>query len=403
MAVVLDVVDDVVGVPTERLEAEVCTLAGQIAAATCRFVLLVAELDRRDTWREWGLRSTAQWLSWKCALGITAAREHVRVGRALQDLPRIAAAFAAGRLSYSKVRALTRVADPAREDQLVEFALTATAAQLEQTIRSYERQCGTVAQEQERLEKLRLNLFANGDGTSDLVGRLTAEQADLLRAALERAEKDVPRTQNDSAETRRADALEVIVRAFLAGNAEQVPTEVVVHVDDEQIASGDISPVVERLLCDTGVRLDVREGDAHIIGKRSRTVRRALRRALKRRDQARCRFPGCTHIRFLHVHHLVHYIAGGPTNTENCVLLCTFHHRLVHDGGWKVWGDADRVLVFVNPRGKSFTDQGVPADARRFRPIEGIDEHTIATALGERFNRHLAVSALDQILTPHLN
>ena len=161
---------------------------GQIAAATCRFVLLVAELDRRETWREWGLRSTAQWLSWKCALGITAAREHVRVGRALQDLPRISAAFAAGRLSYSKVRALTRVADPAREDQLVEFALTATAAQLEQTIRSYERQCGTGAQEQERLEKLRLNLFANADGTSNLAGRFTPEQADLLRAALERAE-----------------------------------------------------------------------------------------------------------------------------------------------------------------------------------------------------------------------
>jgi Domain of unknown function (DUF222) len=403
MTAVLAVVHDVGEVPTERLEAEVCTLAGQIAAATCRFVLLVAELDRRETWREWGLRSTAQWLSWKCALGITAAREHVRVGRAMHELPKISAAFAEGRLSYSKVRALTRVADPAREDELVELALTATAAQLEQTIRGYERQCGTPAQEKERLEKLRLNLFENADGTANLVGCLTPEQADLLRAALERAGKDVPRTEDDSAESRRADALEVIVRAFLAGNAEQVPTEVVVHVDDEQIVSGDISPVVERLLCDTGVRLDVRKGDAHIIGKRSRTVRRALRRALKRRDQTRCRFPGCTHDRFLHIHHLVHYIAHGPTNTENCVLLCTFHHRLVHEGGWKVWGDADRVLVFVNPRGKSFTDHGVPADARRFRPIEGIDEHTIATALGERFDRRLAVDALNQILTPHPN
>jgi hypothetical protein len=99
----------------------------------------------------------------------------------------------------------------------------------------------------------------------------------------------------------------------------------------------------------------------------------------------------------------VHYIAFGPTNTENCLLLCTFHHRLVHGGGWKVWGDADRVLVFVSARGKSFTDQGIPADERRFRPIEGIDEHTIATALGGRFDRRLAVSALDQIITPHRN
>jgi hypothetical protein len=403
MTVVVDVVDDVAEAPTERLEAEVCTLAGQIAAATSRFVLMVAELDRRETWREWGLRSTAQWLSWKCALGIIAAREHVRVGRALQDLPRISAAFGEGRLSYSKVRALTRVADPAREDELVEFALVATAAQLEQTIRSYERQCRTPVQEKERLEKLRLNLFENADGTSNVVGCLTPEQTDLLRAALERAGKDVPRTEHDSAESRRADALEVIVRAFLAGNAEQVPTEVVVHVDDEQIVSGDISPVVERLLCDTGVRLDVRKGDAHIIGRRSRTARRALRRALKRRDQTRCRFPGCTHERFLHIHHLVHYIAHGPTNTENCVLLCTFHHRLVHEGRWKVWGDADRVLVFVNQCGKSVTDHGLPADARRFRPIEDIDEHTIATALGERLDRRRAVDALDRILAPHRN
>jgi hypothetical protein len=175
MAVVVGADGDVVGVPTERLEAEVCTLAGQIAAATCRFVVLVGELDRREAWREWGLRSTAQWLSWKCALGLTAAREHVRVGRALQDLPRIPVAFAEGRLSYSKARALTRVADSAREDQLVEFALTATAAQLEQTIRSYERQCGTEEQEQERLEKVRLNLFANDDGTSNLAARLAPE------------------------------------------------------------------------------------------------------------------------------------------------------------------------------------------------------------------------------------
>jgi hypothetical protein len=379
MLAVVDVVDDVAGVATERLEAEVCTLAGQIAAATCRFVLLVAELDRRETWREWGLRSTAQWLSWKCALGITAAREHVRVGRALQELPRITAAFAQGRLSYSKVRALTRVADPAREGELVDFALTATAAQLEQTIRSYERQCGTPAQEKERLEKVRLNLFDNAEGMSNLAACLTLELAELLRVALERAGKDVSRTENDSAESFRADAFEVIVRAFLAGNADQVPTEVVVHVDDEQIVSGDISPVVERLLCDTGVRLDVRKGDAHIIGRRSRSVRLALRRALQRRDQKRCRFPGCTHDRFLHMHHLA------------------------HEGGWKVWGDADRVLVFVNEHGTSITDHGVPDDARRFRPIEGIDEHTIATALGERLDRRLAVDALNQILAPHPN
>ena len=94
---------------TERLEAEVCTLAGHIAAATCRLLLLVAELDRRDAWASWGCRSMSQWLSWKCGLGRATAREYVRVARALESLPSITAAFSEGRLSYSKVRALSRV------------------------------------------------------------------------------------------------------------------------------------------------------------------------------------------------------------------------------------------------------------------------------------------------------
>src|SRR5690606_10772175 len=121
------------------------------------------------------------------------------------------------------------------------------------------------------------------------------------------------------------------------------------------------------------------------------------------RDQSRCRFPGCDHARFLHVHHLWHYIDGGPTNTENCVLLCTFHHRLVHEGGWNAWGDGDRVLVFVKPSGKMITDQGGPPDPRPFRPIETIYSQTIQTALGERFDRHLAVATLFEMLRPTVN
>jgi hypothetical protein len=369
----------------------------------CEVILLIAELDRREAWRDWGLRSTAQWLSWKCALSITTAREHVRVGRALEDLPLTTTAFAEGRLSYSKVRAMTRIADSSREGDLLRFALNATAAQLESTISSYQRQRAKLDDTKEQLHQIRLRVFDDGNGLADVFGKLTIEQADLLRAALEQAEKDLPRTENDSAEARRANALELIVRSYLAGNEEHGPTEVVIHPDDEQIQSGDISPAVERLLCDTGVRLDVRVGDAHVIGKRSRTVRRALRRALKRRDQARCRFPGCSHSRFLHVHHLDHYIAGGPTNTENCVLLCTFHHRLVHDGGWNVWGDADRVLVFVKPNGKIITDHGLPPDVRQFQPIETIDSTTIATALGERLDRHLAVGTLFEMFRPTFN
>jgi len=304
------------GSATERIEAEVCTLAGQIAAATCRFVLLIAELDRRESWREWGCTSMVHWLSWKCALGIVAARDHVRVGRALEELPRIREAFAEGRLSYSKVRALTRVATPDREARLMEFATLATAAQLERTVRAFQKTRTDAETEQARLDRRRLRFFDEGDGTWALdarIGRELRELRDLLRLALDRALEEVPRGEDDSAEARRVDALELIVRTFLAGRADRVPTEVVVQVDADAIAQEPASPYVERMLCDGGVRVDVRRGDAHIVGRRSRTIPVALRRVIDRRDHGTCRFPGCTNTRLVDVHHIRHHCRGGPT------------------------------------------------------------------------------------------
>jgi hypothetical protein len=118
-------------VPLERLEAQICELAGHLAAATCRFLVLLADFDARRGWASWEMGSCAQWLSWKCQMSSGTAREHVRVARALRDLPVIRARFAAGRLSYAKVRALTRIAAPATEAGLAELAGPMTANQLE--------------------------------------------------------------------------------------------------------------------------------------------------------------------------------------------------------------------------------------------------------------------------------
>src|SRR5947209_12068261 len=101
--------------PTERLEAEITELAGHLNAATARWLLLIAEYDRREAWSSWECHSCAHWLSWKCGLGLVAAREHVRVGRAVGELPHIRSAFLSGQLSYSKVRGLTRIATPATD------------------------------------------------------------------------------------------------------------------------------------------------------------------------------------------------------------------------------------------------------------------------------------------------
>lgn len=106
---------DVTAMPTERLEAAASELAAHLAAATCRFLVMIGELDQRQAWAGWGMASCAHWLSWHCAIGSGAAREHVRVARAMADLPLLRAAFAEGRLSYSKMRAVTRIATPAIE------------------------------------------------------------------------------------------------------------------------------------------------------------------------------------------------------------------------------------------------------------------------------------------------
>jgi len=129
--------EDPVLIPLEHLEAQICELAGHLAAGTCRFLLLVADFDVREGWASWGMPSCAAWLSWKCQLAPGTAREQVRVARALTELPVTCGEFAAGRLSYAKVRALTRIATAQTEQDLVEMATPMTAGQLERFARAH--------------------------------------------------------------------------------------------------------------------------------------------------------------------------------------------------------------------------------------------------------------------------
>ncbi len=123
------------GIELEQLADRLCTLAGRIAAATAEFLRLVGEFDERQGWAGPGLRSCAHWLSWRCGISLRTARDHVRVARRLRPLPVTTRTFAEGRLSYSKVRAICRVATPATEGQLVETSLCATASQVERMTR----------------------------------------------------------------------------------------------------------------------------------------------------------------------------------------------------------------------------------------------------------------------------
>ncbi|MBA2631041.1 MAG: DUF222 domain-containing protein, partial [Thermoleophilaceae bacterium] len=121
----------------DRLGEEITEQAAHINAATCRWLLLVASFDRQDGWMSWGCRSCAHWLSWRCGVSEMTARDQVRVARRMPELPGIQESFARGELSYSQVRALTRVATPETERDLVQLARHATVAQLEVIVRAY--------------------------------------------------------------------------------------------------------------------------------------------------------------------------------------------------------------------------------------------------------------------------
>src|SRR3954447_19527011 len=127
------------GSPLPELAQAITSGAVRLAAATAAWLRLIAEFDERGGWHGVGITSCGHWLAWQCGMGPGAAREHVRVARSLRGLPLIESAFAAGRLSYSKVRALTRIATADCEASLLEFALSATASQTERFCRAWRR------------------------------------------------------------------------------------------------------------------------------------------------------------------------------------------------------------------------------------------------------------------------
>jgi Domain of unknown function (DUF222) len=194
--------------PVEHLEARICELAGHLTAATCRFLELVADFDARQGWASWEMPSCAAWLSWKCQIAPGTAREHVRVARVLPGLPLIRAEFAAARLSYAKVRALTRIADADNEADLAKMALPMTAGQLERFARAHRRVTDADGARARTRRQLRWGWV--DDHEFSFRGQLPPEQAAVVLQALRAAMDDLEHAHDDhddvSAET-RAEAL----------------------------------------------------------------------------------------------------------------------------------------------------------------------------------------------------
>jgi hypothetical protein len=263
------------------------------------------------------------------------------------------------------------------EAGLLEIALHATGAQLEKLVRGYAGALSATLGAAQKVHDARcLRWSWNEDGSLRLERRLPAEDGAVVVKALD-ALADAPGEAEDYAASPagacRADALVAMARSAVPAGGSQ-PCELVVHVDARTIESDQVferchlaegpAPAPEtarRLACDAAVvRIVERDGRPLTVGRRTRTIPPALRRAPRSRDEG-CQFQGCTHERFLHAHHIQHWARGGAATLENVVQLCSYHHRLVHEGGFGVECTRGNVR-FRRPDGSVIADYDLAVD-----------------------------------------
>ena len=483
-----------------RLGDDIAELSARIQAATYQLLVLIRAFDEREGWE--GCQSCAHWLNWRTGLKLGAAREKVRVARALGVLPLLSDAMQRGQISYSKVRALTRVATPANERRLLDFALCAPASYVERLARAWRRvdRATEAADDQRRQTRRHLNTWVDDDGMVVIRGRLSPEVGAVVRRAIEAA-SDRLRTEvavADAAETstvqRQADALGLVAESALAADLDRGTAgdryQVVLHVEADTLqadakapASPDVSaetsrdakaraarvseetppgaaapatdgydmsiaqagaaptgdPDAEtpgepdvsaetsprptepagrepadvgrrpfaattaarmtghaalddadglrvsaetsrRMACDAAAVVMRHKADGAIldVGRKTRTIPPALRRALQTRDR-QCRFPGC-HARRGDAHHVRHWADGGATRLDNLVLLCRRHHRAVHEEGFTVRLDPAGDAEFCWPDGRPFP--AVPPPPRwSGPPLAPTDARLAASAI----------------------
>ena len=418
----------------EELGDEIATLAAHLHAATHRLLTLIARFDHLRGWENDGFRSCAHWLAFRTGINLGAAREKVRAALALESLPLVSASMARGELSFTKVRALTRVATPTNETELLELARAGTAAGLEKVVRAWRRLNRLDEAELERVRHRSrcFSVFPDEDGMYVVRGRLDPEVGAALMRAIEAAGDALYRAgtsgrdgqtsptfveREREAKQRRADAMGLLAERALAvgfggacgddddacgdhgdgaGNSDDgtdstIPIsgsraeryQVLLHVEaptlqiDQEPGRSELedgtrvsAETSRRMACDAAVvRItttaagSTRAGSMTTasvldVGRKTRTIPPALRRALEIRDGG-CRFPGCG-LRFTDAHHIRHWADGGETKLSNTLLLCRFHHRAVHEEGYRVDFPEGGRPNFYDPKGRPLPDAPPP-------------------------------------------
>lgn len=371
----------------------------------------MASWDNAELWRSDGAKSTGEWIATHFGISRWKANRMINAGHALKDLPLISAALANGALSLDKVVELTRFATPETEKKLITWARRVTPAGVrERADKAAERKLEPA---KTAFVSRSLKWWDVDADTFGYEGTLPSDQGAVFRAAIDRLAGTMPDLPPDEEEQpqlppeytidqRRADALMAMASAQIASDSDPDLATIVVTIPLEAKPSGpmnleaetaeaetaeggnrwvmpslaatlegmplaagvpdiDLGPSIpfetaSRLACDC--RLEVARvdglGDTVGVGRATRKIPRWLRRQLMRRDRHTCQFPGCGARKFLHGHHIWHWLYGGPTNLDNLIALCSTHHRLVHEFGWGVKRDRSGDVTWFRPSGRIF-------------------------------------------------
>ena len=373
---------------TSDLMEEAAAASRQLAALSGRIVLLAAELERREAWRDEGATSIEAWLSERCAVSPATARAWAHVGNRLFDLPRLAGGLCDGAVSFDQVRAVVDAARPDNEAALVARASECSVRQLAE-VAKVDAPTGASASSPAREHETRSVRF--NDACRTVTAQLPAETYAEVRGGLEMRAKQIPSDGETRWDQRLADVLVSLVRTPRSTDepSAQSPYVVVAHVplrtltDEDSELAGELEQrglidavVARRLACDATVVVALDDDVGHTMyeGRARRDPTPTQRRELWRRDR-HCRFPGCTNAIFVNPHHLRWWKRDrGKTDLDNLALLCEHHHHLVHSRAWRLEGDASGELSFVGPSGRVMTSRPSPLWTRVSAPDRSVQK-----------------------------
>jgi hypothetical protein len=340
---------------------------------------LLAEADRRESWRDQGAQDVCHWVSIRYGISMWKAARWVEAGRSLPSLPMVAKALASGKLGIDHVVELCRFATPETEQRLIAWASERSSGAVRRRADLERRRSRDEVVQAERDRWLRTWTTADGLHVG-IEAQLPADQGATVELALTRLAEHMPDRPNDvepgprraPSEVRKADALVQLCSGRLAADPDRDRATVVVHVDARTLSA--VGPRLEaapnaeaetghvlapataqRLLCDARMQVSIDDtaGVPLTLGRVTRTPSAAMVRALRRRDRT-CRFPGCDRRRYTDAHHIVWWSRGGRTDLSNLVLLCAFHHRLVHEEGWRLRLLDDVRVEWLRPGGQRY-------------------------------------------------